>query len=853
MDSPSRPLRGYQLAAADSIMSGFGEFRRQLLVAATGCHRAGHPILMADGTIKSVEDVACGDRVMGPDSRPRNVVALHRGRDEMFRITPSKGEAFVVNAGHILHLIRTSTGRASEDNKIRTTDISVRDYLAQNKTFRHVHKLQRVPIEFAQPVKRPWHIDPYILGVVLGDGCLHCGNVAVTTPDKEIVAALNAYARSIESGLRHAELKNNKASTYIFKRLPGTYGKEFLLYCLRKEGLAVRGEQKFVPHHYKTADRASRRQLLAGLLDTDGYCSGGGYDFVNKSPQLAQDVVFLARSLGLAAYQSQKVVKGRVYYRISISGDCSRLPLRIDRKRAPERLQIKDPLVAGFSVTPEGPGEFFGFSLDADHLYVDGNFTVHHNSGKTQIFCEVARRLQPERSLILCHREELIDQAARRLASFGIAAEVEMADRLASLDAPAVVGSVQTLMRDDRLKRWPRGHFGLVVADEAHHATSDSWQKVLGYFDTRTLGASATPERSDKRELGRYFENIAYEVGLLDLVKQGWLSPIRVRTVPLGLDLRGARTVGGDYNAEDLGDIIAPELGKIVEVLRSEYRHRKTIVFLPLVSLSRLFAKLCQEAGLTAWHVDGTSKDRADILSEFSSARCGILSNAMLLTEGYDEPSIDCVVCLRPTKIRSLYCQIVGRGTRVYPNKDHLLLLDFLWLTADHSLIKPANLVAKDNQEAEAVTRLLKDQEDLEAAVESAAEVRTRNLSERLEVNRARPPRFFDPLEFAVSLRDLELAEFEPTMPWHGDRVTIKQIKMLSRYGIDHRNVATKGHAAAILDRIFTRSRLRLATPKQLIWLRKLSHPAPELASFEEATRFLEGKFAKRSPEAVAA
>jgi superfamily II DNA or RNA helicase len=527
--------------------------------------------------------------------------------------------------------------------------------------------------------------------------------------------------------------------------------------------------------------------------------------------------------------------------------------LRIDRKRAPERLQIKDPLVAGFSVTPEGPGEFFGFSLDADHLYVDGNFTVHHNSGKTQIFCEVARRLQPERSLILCHREELIDQAARRLASFGIAAEVEMADRLASLDAPAVVGSVQTLMRDDRLKRWPRGHFGLVVADEAHHATSDSWQKVLGYFDTRTLGASATPERSDKRELGRYFENIAYEVGLLDLVKQGWLSPIRVRTVPLGLDLRGARTVGGDYNAEDLGDIIAPELGKIVEVLRSEYRHRKTIVFLPLVSLSRLFAKLCQEAGLTAWHVDGTSKDRADMLSEFSSARCGILSNAMLLTEGYDEPSIDCVVCLRPTKIRSLYCQIVGRGTRVYPNKDHLLLLDFLWLTADHALIKPAHLVAKDNHEAEAVTRLLKDQEDLETAVESAAEVRTRNLSERLEVNRARTPRFFDPLEFAVSLRDLELAEFEPTMPWHGDRVTIKQIKMLSRYGIDHRNVATKGHAAAILDRIFTRSRLRLATPKQLIWLRKLSHPAPELASFEEATRFLEGKFAKRSPEAVAA
>jgi superfamily II DNA or RNA helicase len=474
-------------------------------------------------------------------------------------------------------------------------------------------------------------------------------------------------------------------------------------------------------------------------------------------------------------------------------------------------------------------------------------------AGKTQIFCEVVRRIMPERSLILCHREELIDQAARRLASFGIAAEAEMADRKASLDAPAVVGSVQTLMRDNRLKRWPRGHFGLVVADEAHHATSDSWQKVLWYFDTRTLGASATPERSDKRELGKYFENIAYEVGLLDLVKQGWLSPIRVRTIPLGLDLRGARTVAGDYNAEDLGEIIAPQLGKIVEVLAKEYRRRKTIVFLPLVSLSQLFTRMCQTAGLPSWHVDGTTKDRAEILSEFSSARTGVMSNAMLLTEGYDEPSIDCVVCLRPTKIRSLYCQIVGRGTRVYPNKDHLLLLDFLWLTADHSLIKPAHLVAKDEKEADGVARMLAEHEDLERAVEDAAEARARSLCERLELNRTRPPRYFDPLEFAVSLGDVELAEFEPTMPWHSDGVTIKQIKMLGRYGIDHRNVASKGHAAAILDRIFSRSRLQLATPKQLLWLRKLGHPKPELATFQEAKQFLDEKFGKRSPATAVA
>ena len=155
---------------------------------------------------------------------------------------------------------------------------------------------------------------------------------------------------------------------------------------------------------------------------------------------------------------------------------------------------------------------------------------VSTGGGKTQIFCETIRQHLPGRSLVLCHREELIGQAVRRLESFGIPAEVEMAGSQASLDAPAVVGSVQSLMRDSRLTSWPQNHFDLVVADEAHRAMSDSWQKVLRYFDrsARVLGVTATPERSDKRHLGKYFQNIPYEIGLLDLVQQGWLAPIKV-------------------------------------------------------------------------------------------------------------------------------------------------------------------------------------------------------------------------------------------------------------------------------------------------------------------------------------
>jgi superfamily II DNA or RNA helicase len=477
-------------------------------------------------------------------------------------------------------------------------------------------------------------------------------------------------------------------------------------------------------------------------------------------------------------------------------------------------------------------------------------------SGKTVLFAETALQFQPGRALVLAHREELIDQAVDKIANFtGLKAEVEMGERKASMEAPIVVASVQTLQRQARRDRWPKHHFSLVVVDEAHHVLAASYLRILNHFDTHScvLGVTATPDRADKRQLGDYFQNIAYEIGLLDLVKQGWLSPIRVRTIPLGLDLRHARTVAGDYNAEDLGDIIAPQLGKIVEVLAREYSHRKTVVFLPLISLSQSFVQLCHAVGLPAWHVDGTTKNRAEILSEFSSARCGILSNAMLLTEGYDEPSIDCVVCLRPTKVRSLYCQIVGRGTRLYPNKDHLLLLDFLWLSDDHSLIKPAHLVAKDEEEAEQLTEMLAQNEELEGAAADVVEARTRKLAEKLENNRVRPARFFDPLEFAVSLGDLDLADFEPTMLWHTDTASPRQLQVLGRFGFDTKQITCKGHAAAILDRVFMRGQLKLATPKQLRWLTKLGHPEPQLATFDEAKNFLDQKFSKRPPTVAAA
>ena len=465
-------------------------------------------------------------------------------------------------------------------------------------------------------------------------------------------------------------------------------------------------------------------------------------------------------------------------------------------------------------------------------------------AGKTQIFCETIRLHQPGRSLVLCHREELIGQAAKRLESFGIPAEIEMGASYASLDAPGVVGSVQSLMGDSRLSRWPQDHFDLVVADEAHRAMSDSWQKVLRHFDghARVLGVSATPERSDKRHLGKYFENIPYEIGLLDLVKQGWLSPIKVKTVPLGVDLRGVSTSHGDYSADDLGHALEPYLEQIADVL-VEHRHRKTLVFLPLIAVSKRFAEICRDRGLLAEHVDGQTSERQAILERFKRDETRVLCNAMLLTEGYDEPSIDCVVCLRPTKVRALYSQIIGRGTRLWPGKDHLLVLDFLWQAEEHSLMRPANLIAEDEADAKALTEKLGGEGDLEEAREQVNADRTRSLTERLALNRMRRATVLDPLELAVTLNEAALADYVPTMSWQSQAPSDKQLQVLANFGLDAQSIHTKGHASLLLDRLITRRKLGLATPKQVRVLRRYGHEHPETTTFHEAKVILEQRF----------
>jgi len=472
--------------------------------------------------------------------------------------------------------------------------------------------------------------------------------------------------------------------------------------------------------------------------------------------------------------------------------------------------------------------------------------------GKTCVFSWLAQRRQPQRTLILAHREELIDQAVAKLAAAtGIRADREKAEHWASKTASVVVGSIQSLCRKARLERWAPDHFGLVVADEAHHCCSPTWQTVLKHFGSaQVLGVTATPDRSDKRNLGEYFENVAHEISLFTLIDQGYLSPISIKAIPLQIDLSNVGVKLGDFKDADLDHAITPYLSRIAQAIKEHAPGRRTLVFLPLINTSLKFVEACKACGLNAEHIDGTSPDRKEILARFADGEFEVLSNAMLLTEGFDDPGIDCVVVLRPTKSRPLYAQIVGRGTRTSFLKDDLLLLDFLWMHQKHPICRPAHLIAKDEEEAQSITELSQakgcsDQLELRQLAADATHQREESLRKKLQANSRKQGKFISSEEYAMQHDSLAVAEYQPEMAWERQPITEPQARALSRAKIDVETVRGKGHASKLLDIVFRNRKVTLAGAKAVELMRRMPHICAEagITNLEQPTSADAGRF----------
>ena len=473
-------------------------------------------------------------------------------------------------------------------------------------------------------------------------------------------------------------------------------------------------------------------------------------------------------------------------------------------------------------------------------------------TGKTIVFASVAadQVRAGDRVLILAHRGELLEQAADKLQrSTGLVSAVEKAESTC-LDSwfRVVVGSVQTLQRTARLERFPQDYFGTIIIDEAHHAITDGYRRILDYFSgAKVLGVTATPDRGDMRNLGEVFDSLAFEYKLTDAIKEGYLCKIMAQTIPLQLDITSVAMSGGDYAVGDLGTALDPYLEQIAAEMARRCKSRKTVVFLPMIKTSQRFRDLLNTYGFRAAEVNGQSDDRRQVLADFDAGKYNVLCNSMLLTEGWDCPSVDCVVVLRPTKVRSLYSQMVGRGTRLSPGKTDLLLLDFLWMTDKHELCRPADLVCEDRTVARQMTEHLAETgcpEDIEEAAAQASEdvvaQREEALAKQLEEQRRKKAKLVDPLQYEMSIQAEDLAGYVPAFGWEAGPPSEQQTAALEKLGILPDAVESAGKAALLLDRLNKRRDEGLTTPKQIRCLEKYGFQHVGTWSFEAARHMID-------------
>lgn len=465
---------------------------------------------------------------------------------------------------------------------------------------------------------------------------------------------------------------------------------------------------------------------------------------------------------------------------------------------------------------------------------------------------EWRRRYKRARILFMAHRGELLTQAAKTIKDVtGIDCALEKAESTCiGSDAPVVLASVQTLSQEHRLHQFSEDYFSAIIIDEAHHSLSETYQRVLSYFKVaKVLGVTATPDRGDLKDMSLYYDSCAYEYQLKDAIRDGFLVPVKAKVIPLELDISQVRVTTGDYSTGDIGRSLDSHLGKIADEVVKYCKDRKTVVFLPLIGTSKQFCKLLKNRGMKAAEVNGTSKDRDKVLTGFRKGKYNILCNSMLLTEGWDCPDVDCIIVLRPTQSRSLYQQMVGRGMRLHEGKKELLLLDFLWLTAQHPLCRPSCIISRNEDIASRIDEKMYNSEDGILIDEAEQEVERDIVAEReaalasgLEKMRKGTGRNggVNPIQYAISVAAEELLNYQPVFQWELTPPTEKQLAFIAKAGIEAESVFNKGMAAKIIDIIIKRRNQGYSTPKQIRFLEQKGFMMVGAWSFEDASNMMD-------------
>ena len=451
-------------------------------------------------------------------------------------------------------------------------------------------------------------------------------------------------------------------------------------------------------------------------------------------------------------------------------------------------------------------------------------------TGKGHLIAGIARRMSPARTMVLAHREELIAQAREKIEYVaGMDCDIEKAELMASTTfwnkARVVVASVQSLASGRERKRYERFNpeeFGCLIIDEGHHATAPTYQSIIKHFQQnprlKLVGLTATPDRSDEEALGQVFKSVAFDYEILDAINDGWLVPVEQQMVRAEVDYSGIRTTAGDLNGADLAKVMEAEralqgvAGATIQIVGN----RRTIVFASSVKHAESLCNILNrhKPGIAEWVCGKTKKeDRRLTLERFLHGNVQIVCNCGVLSEGYDNPWVECIVMGRPTKSRSLYAQMAGRSLRPLPGivdryttaagrrmgitlspKPACLVIDFVGNSGKHKLMTTADILGGRVSEmaiAKANVKASKDGKPVRmAALLESEEERLKKEAERRRIEQeSRRSKVVANVTYRFSNIDpfnaFDIAPSKNGKPDNGKVLSEQQRQLLAKQGID--------------------------------------------------------------------
>lgn len=650
--------------------------RSHVIQAGTGqgkCHGKGTKVLLAAGGVIAVEDVKVGDQLLGPDGNPRTVLSLARGQEEMYLVSPKGGKPYTCNESHILSLKKTGTEEI--------VNLEVRDYLSRHDKFKHTYKAWRAEANY--PHRTDLRLDPYLLGILLGDGSLRT-TPAITTHDEDtpIIDAWEKFVKSKGLAIRSERKPGANCQThYATHGLRGLDNPITLL--LKKEGVwGCTSDNKYVPKKYLFASKEQRLELLAGLLDSDGHAKCKAFEYTTKSKMLLDSITNLAWGLGFRCTVAEKPVNDVMYYRVNITGDCTVIPNRLERKKSQPRLQKKDWKKNGFTVEPLGLGDYYGFEIDGDHLYLLEDCTVTHN---TVMAIDIAAELGVL-TVVVVPKEDLINQWIERLLQFTNLERKDIGlmqqNNCEVIGKKIVIASLKSLTAEGRYPAHLLSLFGLVIFDEVHRLGAETFSRACYLFPAKLrLGLSATTDRSDGKE-DIFFAHIGPVMVTIEgtqlvpkvlMYRTGWKLP----RVKVGNTIR--QLPHGSGRTMHINKIMAkngPRNALIAHLAKAAYsKGRRHVIFSDMINhLENIEMALLQQ-GIPL-------KDIGHYYGSMSAAKLKeqgtkkvILATFKKMAEGTDIPELDtCTLGMPRSDIR----QAVGRILRELEGKKEPIVFDLV-------------------------------------------------------------------------------------------------------------------------------------------------------------------------------